>query len=278
MITCNLMGGLGNQLFQIFTVIAYSIENNCDLYFVYTKTIGKRPSYWNTLFSPLGKNLIFSQSKGTVLREKGFHFYPLPPIQSGQDIILQGYFQSPKYFQKYKQKIAERIMNLEYHKEKLIKKQFSTVDREKTISMHFRLGDYVSLQDFHPIMPLSYYKKSMQEICETAKNNEWRIVYFCEESDFEIVYKEYISHLQQYFEKCQFVRVDPKIPDFLQIIMMSSCKNHIIANSTFSWWGAYLNFSQDKIVCYPDVWFGSKLSHNNTIDLIPEDELWIKII
>ena len=59
--------------------------------------------------------------------------------------------------------------------------------------------------------------------------------------------------------------------------MMSCCKNHIIANSTFSWWGAYLNFSQEKIVCYPSLWFGPMLNQNNISDLIPEDENWIKI-
>ena len=276
MITCNLMGGLGNQLFQIFTVIAYAMENNNDFYFVYSKSIGKRPAYWDTFFYPLKNKLVFSHSKIPILREKGFHFTPLPSIQ--ESVVLQGYFQSPKYFQKYKYQIAEMLMRATEYQEKIIKKRFTTIDREKSISMHFRLGDYASLQEYHPILPMNYYKKSIQEIIEKEKNEELIILYFCEDTDFETVDQEYISHLKSYFVKCEFIRVDPKIPDFFQMLMMSCCKNHIIANSTFSWWGAYLNFSQEKIVCYPSLWFGPMLNQNNTSDLIPEDENWIKIV
>ena len=74
-----------------------------------------------------------------------------------------------------------------------------------------------------------------------------------------------------------FQKVGNDIEDWKQLLMMSMCSHHIIANSTFSWWGAYLNKSTDKIVCYPTHWFGPKLKDiNNTKDLFPTD--WIKII
>jgi hypothetical protein len=86
----------------------------------------------------------------------------------------------------------------------------------------------------------------------------------------------------QLLEKIQIV-VDAKgnqsaisldLEDWEQLLMMSSCGHNIIANSTFSWWGAYLNSNPDKIVCYPETWFGPKAQHD-TLDLFPED--WIKV-
>ena len=69
--------------------------------------------------------------------------------------------------------------------------------------------------------------------------------------------------------------MDDFIPDWQQMLLMSICNDNIIANSTFSWWGSYFNENPDKIVCYPGVWFGPKLTQNNTVDLFPED--WKKI-
>lgn len=273
------MGGLGNQLFQIFTVIAYAIEHGIEYKFMYSKNLGKRQTYWDSLLFPLKTHTTFSYSQAEILREKGFHFTKLPPLLSeSKNICLHGYFQSPKYFETYVKKIAETCMRLEKYQTTITKKFFQNFSRETTISMHFRIGDYFSLQDFHPVLKYTYYKNSIQEIFERTGKNDWTVLYFCEDSDFEMVNNIYIEPLEFEFSLCKFIREDPKIPDYLQMLTMTCCKHHIIANSTFSWWGAYLNFSEDKIVCYPSVWFGPKLSNNSIKDLIPDDESWIKIL
>jgi hypothetical protein len=273
------MGGLGNQLFQIFSTIAYALENGSEFQFLYTKNVGKRPSYWDNLLLPLKKYTVFYPVQGVVLREKAFHFIPLPSIIKTKNTTLYGYFQSPKYFEKYKKHITETAMQLSKYQTSISNNFFKNlnVKREKTISMHFRIGDYFLLQDCHPVLDYNYYKDSIQKIIDNTDSTQWNVIYFCEDEDFEMVNYVYIMELQNAFPSCNFIRADPKIPDYLQMLVMSCCKHHIIANSTFSWWGAYLNFSTDKIVCYPSVWFGPKLVRNSTKDLVPDGENWIKI-
>ena len=83
-----------------------------------------------------------------------------------------------------------------------------------------------------------------------------------------------IKKLKSKHTNFKFERGGAQLQDWEQMLLMSCCEHHIIANSTFSWWGAYLNMNPDKIVCYPKKWFNSE-SHN-TDDLFPEE--WIKIL
>lgn len=73
----------------------------------------------------------------------------------------------------------------------------------------------------------------------------------------------------------EFVAVDTNIPDWQQMLLMSCCNSNIIANSTFSWWSAYSNPNKNKIICFPAIWFGPNLSHNNINDMFPNN--WFKI-
>jgi hypothetical protein len=98
------------------------------------------------------------------------------------------------------------------------------------------------------------------------------VIYFCEDVDIQIV-EETIHKLKQKFSY-NFIRGDNTLQDWEQMLYMSLCSHNIIANSTFSWWGAYFN-NKDKIVCYPSIWFGPELTQHNTKDLYPDG--WIKI-
>jgi hypothetical protein len=79
--------------------------------------------------------------------------------------------------------------------------------------------------------------------------------------------------MQDKFPMVGFTKANDEIEDWEQMVMMSCCKHNIIANSTFSWWAAYFNQNSDKIVCYPEKWFGTKNAHLDTSDLFPDD--WV---
>ena len=83
-----------------------------------------------------------------------------------------------------------------------------------------------------------------------------------------------IDILKKTITNCAFIKVTDDVEDWKQLLLMSACGNNIIANSSFSWWGAYLNTNPTKIVCYPEIWFGPKVTHD-TRDLFPES--WTKI-
>jgi hypothetical protein len=103
-----------------------------------------------------------------------------------------------------------------------------------------------------------------------------RVLYFCEQEDGEIV-DQMIQTQFRDFRNIEFVKVDDEIEDWKQMLLMSLCDSHIIANSTFSWWGAYMNPCLTKTVTYPRQWFGPNLAHIDmeASDLFPVD--WIKI-
>jgi hypothetical protein len=277
MITCNLLGGLGNQLFQIFAVISYSIDcNNIPAFSDLEHTIGitRRYTYWNTLLIYLRKYIFLNlPSHLPILREKAFTYNELPIIKDLFDVRLVGYFQSYKYFEKNKTKILEMIQ-IESQKNQL-RKQVK-YDFYNTISIHFRIGDFQLLQDKHPILTKTYYQNAIRYILmnmSSEMKKKINILYFCETTDV-IYVEQIIEELKTEFKEPTFTQINFAFKDWEQLLIMSCCRYNIIANSTFSWWGAYFNKHIEKIVCYPSKWFGPSLSHS-TRDLFPEE--WIKI-
>ena len=276
MITCNLMGGLGNQLFQIFATIAYSIRVKQPFRFLYTDFLGKRQTYWNTfLLSLKGFTTMLPLDNSITIRERGFGYNELPILQNieYQNVSLYGYFQSYKYFDSHYDTLY-KIIRLDNQKNKIKQKYLHAYDCDRLLSIHFRLGDYKMLPDYHPIMTYKYYFNCIQHIISTTNSQELHILYFCEKDDNTVVHKT-IKMLSVAFPVCKFIKAVDTITDWEQLLMMSCCHHNIIANSTFSWWGAYFNRYTDKIVCYPSVWFGPK-NPVSTADLFPVS--WTKII
>lgn len=279
MITCNLMGGLGNQIFQIFTTISYAIKSRNQFKFLNVTTLGCgsttiRNTFWTSFFSKLKPFLIDNIPQPIhVIREKDFTFKELPVYEMiGRDCLIFGYFQTYKYFYENYEMIC-RIIGLEKMKNNIMEKlSLNNEYLKNCVSMHFRLGDYKKLQHFHPLATYNYYKNSLNFI-KNMSNESYNILYFCEDNDIDDVMRT-ITSLEREFPDYKFIRGENKLEDWEQMLFMSICHHNIIANSSFSWWAAYFNSWSDKIVCYPSVWFG-EIAKNNTKDLCPPN--WIRI-
>jgi hypothetical protein len=301
MITVLINGGLGNQLFQVFATLAAAMRNGDTCYFLYTPTdaTGRRSTYWRTLFHGLRPMTVLPTNANVqrflqlpAHQEQGFRYNKIPgkTAMNSTPLKLVGYFQSDKYFADARDQIYAKIQLKE--QQDGIKTMFEDSSwfscEATTIAMHFRIGDYAHIQDKHPVLPLEYYRLALQHIIYNVpssdlyvKNSEnsvvkFNVLIFNQACDNAII----LDHLRElkadpvFAKRFRFHKVPDMFEDWKQLLLMSVCDHNIIANSTFSWWGAYFNQNPGKIVCYPSTWFGPALNHD-TRDLFPAD--WVKI-
>jgi hypothetical protein len=276
------MGGLGNQIFQIFATISCAINHRMQFKFLNLESLGGgfttiRYTFWDKFFYKLKPFLIDNINiyPTNVIREKDFTFNKLiiDENQYKEDIMLSGYFQSYKYFQENYQLIC-RLIGLQQMKDDLLLKVNLNDDLlQNTISMHFRIGDYKKLQHVHPVMTKDYYFRALNYIKSLDSTTNYTVLYFCEDDDIDDVIQT-INYLKDKFIDYDFIRGKKELEDWEQMLLMSCCHHNIIANSSFSWWGAYLNSHKNKIVCYPSIWFGPSAPHN-TNDLCPSE--WFEV-
>jgi hypothetical protein len=286
MLTCYLRGGLGNQLFQIFATISYALKHKKPFAFsnqfqLYTD----RFTYWHTFLSQLAKftkeikyghkineNTILINNNTTfaIINEIDFTYNELPNIDD-DNVFLLGYFQSYKYFlENYK--IITRLILLD-NQQKQIKTKYCNFNYDNTVSLHFRVGDYIQHQEHYVIMSFDYFNNALAHLCNTTTVKT--VLIFCEKSDMPAI-EGIVDKLKQSYPHLVFQYIDFIICDWEQLLIMSCCQYNIITNSSYSWWGAYFNSNPEKIVCYPDEWFGQKYKEiNNTKDLCPTS--WIRV-
>jgi hypothetical protein len=272
------MGGLGNQLFQIFATIAYAIKSKNRFVFLGVNQLGSgsttvRYTFWKTLLVKLNPFLVESLPQMYTIREKGFPYDELNVAEMvNNNIMINGYFQSYKYFE-HSYDMIYRMLCIDKIKETLMNKLHLNNKLDNYVSMHFRIGDYKKIQHYHPLATYNYYKGALTHIQKSNPDVSFTILFFCEDIDMNDV-MEKINKLMLEFPNYKFIRCDNKLADWEQMIFMSCCHHNIIANSSFSWWGAYFNSTKDKIVCYPSLWFGPA-ANNNTRDLCPSE--WVRI-
>lgn len=232
-VTCKLMGGLGNQMFQAATTLAYAWDNNLDPVFPKTTDMNctRKKSYVDTVLRKLNRP---DKINGSFLlyKEPKYSYSELPV--GGKNIYLHGYFQSWKYFDHHRSKIIEMFEPTEG-----IQQIVQKYDCDDAVSVHVRRGDYLHLQEHHYNLPLSYYEEALKKI-PTKK-----MLVFSDDIEW--------CKKQSLFAGATFVEEE----DFVSIYVMSKCKHHVIANSSFSWWGAYLS-ETDGVKIAPMNWFGPK--------------------
>lgn len=247
-----MMGGLGNILFSLSTAYALSKKYNLDLKLCYNHAgyLHTPPSiYKNNIFNSfkeLGEKTNFQ-----LINQIKFDFYEIE-IPKNTNVFLNGYFQSENNFLNFKSDLITKLSPQEKNKNILLDK-YPDLKLDRTVSVHVRKGNYKNLQEFHPLLSKEYYFKALENFIDH------KIFIFSDdiESCYDI-FKRY---------DCTFIKNDFDLDD---LYCMSLCKNNIIANSTFSWWGAWLNQNLDKKVIAPSTWFGSKMTFTSK-DIIPKE-------
>lgn len=271
MIIVRIYEGLGNQLFQYAYARALSLSTDQKVFLDIRETgslaadkgraIRKCGLRNFRIALPICRNVqnfypflnIDTSMRDTIkkLSSMGllpYKFYEEPKAEYHEELLnwkgnwyLQGWFQDERYFSKYSEIIRKEIFP---RKKIRISGRLKEILRTKnTVSVHIRRGDFVKLSNQ---LPMSYYHNAMAHMRSIVKDPFW-IVF----SDDVAWVKRNLNLTEDYY----FVSEDEKLEDYEELMVMSRCKNQIIANSTFSWWGAWLNRSEHKTVICPDRWF-----------------------
>ena len=231
-------GRLGNQLFQYAFMFSLSKENNYD--FCIPEGSDAQKCF----------NITLSNCKNNIVRkykEQSFTFDVNFPQIYPDNCDYRGYYQSEKYFKKYK---TELLKTFEFKQEHKIS---GDLDFSNMVSIHIRRGDYVNNTHYEPYSD-EYLKNAKGEF-----NNKKYLVFsddinWCKEMNIGYYYAENNSH-------------------YTDLYQMTLCESSIIANSSFSWWGAYLS-EKEKVIA-PKKWFSGKSIINDTKDLYCQE--WIVI-
>ena len=249
MIYIPLRGRLGNNMFQIAT--AANLSNEYTLCITHPSQIQYVESYKNTFF----KNIpIIESVPDNVKRyeEPFFHFSEIPYV-NGDDIIIDGYFQSYKYFN---QELIQRMFSIDIiTKQEIFKRYGEILKSGETTSINVRRGDYLQQPHRHPFCGKNYFLDAIN-ILGNKQN------YIVSSDDINWCKKAFIGTNFHFVENAT-----PMIDLFIQTV----CTNNIISNSSFSWWGAYLNPNPTKKVIVPKRWFGMDCKDLNIKDLFPPD-------
>ena len=221
------------------------------------------------------KNIGFVPQNFPTVKSQGFDFDEEFYNQCLDNVNLEDYFQTEKYFKNIEQIIRE---DFEFIDEYLnpCKEFISSFDSE-VIFLHVRRTDYVNLSKYHPVCSQKYYQDSLKEFDDElpvlvfSDDIEW-----CKKQDIFSDDRFLFSENQETFNhlhKDADGEYRKSLLPYTDLCLMSLCSHAIIANSSMSWWGAWLIKNKNKKIIAPTPWFGPEGSHNNTKDLIPES--WV---
>jgi hypothetical protein len=290
MIIVELNGGLGNQMFQYALGKSIAKSRNLkllisikklneidesiylkrsfeldvfDVNWNFTQTIHHRLFFPNNslIFKCLNKIL-----RCLIIEEKKFSYTEINT--KTRNTYLIGYFQSEKYFQHISNELRNEFL---FKKKKNQKTEHfqKEIMKANSISVHIRRGDYVEgiTSDLHGFAGLEYYMESINYIKSNIANPKF--YFFSDDCDWVS------KNLLPAIDCAEIVNHNKNEESWQDMYLMSLCKHNIIANSSFSWWGAWLNSNVNKMVIAPKKWFANKEMNLQTKDLIPEN--WLKL-
>lgn len=274
MIITKLQGGLGNQLFQYAIGRRFAIDGQTELkididFFENQKNVTKRDFKLDAFniqapfatksdkinvlgqpfFRPIKRRLWkmgLDLFRWNYIRESSFAYHP-EILSKKKSVYLDGYWQCPLYFEAIRQQLVNELTLKENFISVQLSKKITEVRAVNSVAIHVRRGDYVSnpviFQQFG-LCSVDYYNDAIRYISGQVEEPEFYIfsddILWCKENFKDLRFNiQYISDFT----------------DFEDLILISQCKHQIISNSTFGWWGAWLNQNANKIVIAPKVWY-----------------------
>ncbi|QWD18343.1 alpha-1,2-fucosyltransferase [Polynucleobacter paneuropaeus] len=293
MIISHLLGGLGNQMFQyaagralserlaqkllldVNDFQAYKLHQGYELNRIFgiettlaTLSDSEQILRWraNKVAKKVLKRKLFTSIRGNqLIFEPHFHYWGGLSDLQAEDAYLYGYWQSEKYFQNARELIRRDFIFKEpLESENLVLQE--SMKAHNAISIHIRRGDYLSNlknQKIFHLIPVEYYWKAIRYMSERISSPHFYIF-----SDDTLWAKNSLPISYP----CTYVEHNRGLSSYRDMQLMSKCQHHIIANSSFSWWGAWLNPAPEKIVVAPSQWFKNHFSDQ---DLMPEK--WVRL-
>ncbi len=276
MIYLELKGGLGNQLFQFAFAYDLSVRMNLELVLDTSSyrrfLLDTRRDFELDLFNincfsksklPDLFERIINNFSTIKLTDENFDFNKLDYYKTFKYIKLNGYWQSEEFFSNSSRSIKS-MFTLKHESEayRAIKKRILS---NNSTSIHIRRGDYLSnsrAAKVHHVCELEYYLKAADYI---NKNKQYKMKFYIFTDDINWAFENFKNKNFEIVSNAQLIAAE-------ELMLMSFCQNNIISASSFSWWGAWLNDNEEKIVICPEKWFKSK---EYPLDLIPKN--WSKI-
>jgi hypothetical protein len=255
------LGRLANQMFQYASLKGISKHRGYEYCIPPKEVFGKKDPMVNKdlnlydIFS-IEKTNNIELSKNPVLQERVHIFDEELFINCPDNIDLFGYFQTEKYFKHIEDEIrSDFSFNLNLYEN--CKAHINSLNSE-VISLHIRRGDYISNSN-HPVQTLEYYKKALEQL-----PTEISVLIFSDDCEW--------CSSQELFDNDRFMISENSSVD-ADLCLMSLCKYHIIANSSLSWWGAWL--AQSKHTIAPKNWFGGECVNKDVKDMEFGNWSWV---
>jgi hypothetical protein len=284
MVVVKLSGGLGNQMFQYAAAKSLSSKLSVSLGLDIRELVnGKTTNEFtfrkfqlnkfaiNCEFVPsitsLLNRLVFKYSKKFKKYNESSFGFDSSFFSLNGNIYLIGYWQSDRYFKDIRKDLLEDF-KLRQNLDKYNKSIEEKIQSSNSVSVHIRRGDYISNHSaslVHGLCSIEYYLKAIKYLL--FLNSDIKLFIFSDDIDWA---KNNLKNLNLEIEYVEGNFGDESYKD---LYLMSQCNHNIIANSTFSWWSAWLNQNENKIVIAPKKWFNS--NELNCDDLIPSD--WVRL-
>lgn len=286
MIIVKIVGGLGNQMFQYayakkLQSIGFNVKIDLSAFVNYklhggyqldkynidllsSNSVENNRFYKNNLFSKILKKFPFVKTK--IVKEKSLLFDSML-LEVSDDKYVEGYFQNERYLSSIENEIRNNFSIISPLTSFSSEIKNMILNSESSCSIHIRRGDFANKENknIHGTCDLEYYTKAIKKI----ESQYDKTYFFVFSDDFDWV-KKNLNIKNVTYVNCKEKRIPHE-----DIYLMSLCQNNIIANSSFSWWGAWLNNNSNKTVIAPSKWFKDELLEKQSRNIVCES--WIKI-